>query len=728
MKDCRDSSSGFVTVSASDAEVLYFGSWVQVAAGPVFDRRRSNSPCAACEVAFRGSSVCWLGSRGPDHGRADVYLDGELADTLDSYAPTEQAAQKLFDKRELDDNRIHTLRIVVRRERHPNATDCFQGVDGFVVETIVDFPRELRASAMSELKLIASGRKTYLTPEEWKPVPFAASAPENGVQLQPGVLRDAFERNISYILDTAEHPIGGNWVDGLPASSEGRLLGAAAHSQRWEERSDLRAIVGDIVETVKKRQDEDGYCLPYDRSYMHPRALTEPFVDERRNYDRVNLTRGMIAAGRVGSADALEVMRRFYDWLNGSDVYPTLLTGASDGSAHNCNNGHAGGLLLYFSSAGKPEDLIAVERYFVQDFFIEQMRLAEPLALDYYPLHISHSYVLLAFEAWLDHFRATGAKKYIEAALGAWDVVHSYYEHTGGSIAICEERPGTYPPQSYLLHRHTGETCGSVFWADINHRLLQHFPDQERYAAEIEKSIFNVILAAQDKEGSIRYHNHLDGKKDKPTRRNTCCEVMGTPFIARLPQFIYSLDAEGIWINLFAASKIAWNHDGTEVALSMATCFPYDGIVALSVTAPPSGVSFSVRVRIPSWVSGEVTISVNGVPAATGSPGTYIPLTRIWHNGDTVSMDLPMKFRVHRYLGLEQHPEHDRYALSFGPVLMALVGAGDLDLSPKELLAALRPVEDQPLHFAVRDHADCHYQPYWTLSEEEMTCFPTLRS
>ena len=712
-----------MTVVPSDQEVLYFGSWIQAPHPAVLDRRRSNHPCAACELVFRGSSVRWLGSRGPDHGRADVYLDGDLADTVDSYGPAAEAARVLFERADLAGDRMHTLRIVVRRERHPDAGDCFQGIDGFEAACAVDYPREIRTMAMAEIKAIAGGTKPYCAPDTWRPVAFAAAAPQGGVRLRPGVLRDLYDRNIGYIIDTYANPITGHWLR-LPASSEGRVLGGAAHCLRWEERADLREIVDRMVDTVKQRQSEDGYCLPYDRSCMYAHPVN--MEDERRNYDRVNLTRGMVAAGLAGNADALAVMRRFYDWLNASDAYPMLLTGPCDGSANNCNNGHAGGLLMYLSPVGKPEDLVAVERYFVQDFFIEQMRLEEPLALDYYPLHVSHCYVLLAFEAWLDHYRATGARKYLDAALGAWQVVHRYYEHVGGTIAICEEHAGAYPPQSYLLGKHTGETCGSVFWTDINHRLLQLFPDWERYAAEIEQSIYNVVMAAQDRDGLIRYHSHLHGEKEDARRSNTCCEVVGSPFIARVPQYIYSIDDEGLWVNLFAASQITWPWDGMELTLTTKTEFPYDGAVVLSIAAG-SETTMSLRVRIPSWAADPVAIEINGTPAVTGTPGRYACLARTWQDGDTVTMVLPMGFRLSRYMGLDQHPERDRYALSYGPILMALVGATDLDVTAEELPAALSPTADQPLHFAIRGHAGCHYQPYWSVGAETMTCLPTLR-
>ncbi len=733
-------ASGLATVSPSDAEVFYYGVWVQVPAKAAPDRRRTNEPFAACQIAFRGTHVRWLGAKGPDHGHAAVYLDGRLAETIDAYAPAPQAAQVLFEAKDLEDDRIHTLRIVVRPERHADAVDCSQGIDGFEVGEVVDFYREYRAKAMDELKTIATGEKAYLAPDQWKPVPYAAEAPETGVQLQPGVLRDAFDRNIAYILDTVEEPCASFWVDALPASSEGRLLGAAANTLRWEEREDLRNIVDEVVEIVKQRQDPDGYCLPYDRRYMDSNLIG--FMDERRNYDRVNLTRGMVAAGRAGNKDALPIMRRFYDWLNPSPQYRNSLMGSHDGSGHNCNNGHEGGLLMYLSPVGKPEDLVAVERYFVQDFFIDQMRNAEPLALSQYALSKPHSYLLLSFKAWLDHYRATGAQKYLEAAQGAWEVVNRDYEHIGGTIAICEgHMVGLYPPQSYFITPspilHTGETCGSVFWADINHRLLQFFPGNETYAAEIEKSIYNVILAVQDENGYIRYHSPLLGRKEAAKRINTCCEVMGTPFIASLPQFIYSIDPEGLWVNLYAASDIAWTHEGKDLQLKTATKFPYDGKVTFTLKAP-SETSMAIRIRIPSWTAQPVTVKVNRKPAAEGAPGTYVELSRTWKDGDRVTMTLPMDFSLTQYTGLDQAPRQswdkptaaprNRYALSYGPLLMALTGATDIDLTPEGLLAALSPVKGAPLHFTVRGNRDCRFQPYWTLGREQMTCLPTLNT
>lgn len=714
----------------NDAKILYFGTWLETETTALGGNgcRRTNTPYATCMLSFQGARVMWIGSKGPDHGFAEVFIDGVIERTIDTYAPIAQTSQMLFERFSLATKRIHTLRIVVRRERNQAASDCFQEIYGFECSRPVDYYKSLKWAAAAELRAIANGTKAYLGPDSWKPVAYTATAPANGVVLQAGLLLDCFDRNITYLNRCFEKPYysdaGSNsWVQALPASAEGRLLGGAGHSLRWGERTDMRTIVDTIVRDVGSRQTADGYCLPYDVAFMEPQKVQ--FVDERRNYDRVNLTRGMLAAGIVGNTDAYGVMRRFYDWLNPSLYYPKLLSGEFRGSGSNCNNGHAGGLLMFFSPVGKPEDLVAVERYFVQDFFINQARNAEPLSLGYYPLHTPHSYVLLAFEAWLDHFRATGAPKYLEAAQGAWRIVSDSYEHVGGTIAICEMGVGDYPPGSYYLAKHTGETCGSVFWADFNHRFLQLYPDEERYAAEIEKVIFNVILAAQDDRGSIRYHNHLHGAKEVPQCANTCCEVMGVPFIARLPQFIYSVADDGVYINLFVASSLTWSHAGQNVTLTTSTQFPYDSKVTLTLQNAVPG-QMKLRIRVPSWAVGNVIISVNGAVAVTGTPGSYVSLDRLWSHHDRVEFDLPMAFRMIKYTGLDQDQRYDRYALQYGPALMALEGGTDLDIAPDAVASRLLPLEGQPLSFGIAGYPNCKYIPYWQVQAENFTCFPTL--
>ena len=89
--------------------------------------------------------------------------------------------------------------------------------------------------------------------------------------------------------------------------------------------------------------------------------------------------------------------------------------------------------------------------------------------------------------------------------------------------------------------------------------LLQLFPDQEKYATEIERCVYNVALAQQGPTGNhgISYFALMQGNsKQTPTFINTCCEVNGTGLYSRLPEMLYSIAADGLYVNMWEASAI----------------------------------------------------------------------------------------------------------------------------------------------------------------------------
>jgi uncharacterized protein len=179
-------------------------------------------------------------------------------------------------------------------------------------------------------------------------------------------------------------------------------------------------------------------------------------------------------------------------------------------------------------------------------------------------------------------------------------------------------------------------------------------------------------------------------------------------------------------VNLFAASSITWTNGGRSVTLKTETNFPYDGKVAFKLTASVP-TRMKLRIRMPSWVNGKVAINVNGAVAATGTPGDYVEINRSWSHNDAIALEFPRPFRVVRYTGLDQDAHNDRYALLYGPVLMALVGAADLDIESSELAKRLLPIAGSPLQFAIHGRPGCKYVPYWQVQGETFTCFPTLR-
>jgi alpha-L-rhamnosidase len=716
-----------------------------------------------------GAGVTWLGSRydsirGPIESRWK--LEGDRF-ALDATVPANTTATIYVPAGSAD--AVTEGGVPMARARGVKLLRVQDGAAVLEVESgryafrsiLARVPPAPKAEAAPAPRPKYTARLTASDPVTWKPVAYRAVAPTGGVTLDPGGLfKPAMENNIAYLLNSFsvnhmlypfrvragqkdppdDRPQVGFWDVDLRGSSAGRFLMGAGNTLRWIEHPELRRRLDQLIDGVEACRGPGGYILAY------PPDKTR---SEEPNYARAWFTHGLIEAAIAGNPKAYGLLRGHADWFNHWDaMLPRLLSCC--GNAH---QGHIASTRTYFTPIGKAEDLQVAEKYYVQDWWMDALAARQEDALWKYPLPTPHSYLITSFEAYLDHYRATGDRKYIDAMLGAWDLVHDQWEHAGSSMAICEGDAGSFPPRSYFVtpKGHTGETCGSVFWIKFNQRLQQLFPDQEKYAGEIEQSIYNVCLPSQNGDKGIRYHARMEGALDGPTACNTCCEGQGTRLLGSLPEYIYSLADDGLWVNLYEPSSITWLCGGQTCKLTMTSRFPLRPEVSLRLEVPrPTAIK--LRIRTPHWATADMPVSVNGQPAAVGKPGSYLLLDRTWRANDTVAFTLPIGFRTVRYEGLDQIPGHKRYAVMYGPLLMAAVAKLDptnrIELAdaaapkdkkdrnytylvriahdpaaPKDWLT---PAADQPLSFTVAGQREPYLKPYGRIDKESFTCFPVI--
>ena len=572
---------------------------------------------------------------------------------------------------------------------------------------------------------------------QWKPVANRAQTPQGGVHLDGGLFETAMRNNIDYLLQAytvdemlrefrtrAGKPNPPDlrkpdkfWEEALAGSCAGRFLMGAGNTLRWVDNPELSHRLNQLVDGIEDCRQPDGYIMAYPEDTI--------FTSERAAYTRAWLTHGLIEAGYAGNQKAFPLLRGYYDWFDSNPYLPELLRRAGQGV-----QGMIANARMYFTPAGKPEDLQVIQRYFQENYWLKQLAGRETEAIWKYPYDHPHNYLITSLEPYLDLYRATGKKLYLQASQGGWELYHDYWEHVGGSIAICEM--DSYPPKSYLLHKHTGELCGSVFWVRYNQCFHLLYPEEEKYVNEIEKSIYNVGLA--DLVGNrICYHTHLIGKKDMEYKEahNTCCEGQGTRLYGSLPEYIFTLADDGLFIDLFAPSTIDCQIKGQALKLKMETTFPLqpDVRLILKLSQPTTA---KLRLRVPAWAAAKMPILVNGTKVATGKPGHYAVLDRTWSDGDTITFSLPMAFKLTHYEGTERVAGQERYALEYGSILLALTGPVDEKLgatlaqSPGNLLKQLTPKPGQPLHFSIAGDADHEYQPYWQVTNQIFTCYPAL--
>ncbi len=570
----------------------------------------------------------------------------------------------------------------------------------------------------------------------WKRVSYAAEAPVSGVTLQGGLFETTMRRNIRYLLSSftvddlllqfrerAGKPIPPSarkpdrfWESDLAGSNAGRFLMGAGNTLRWIDDPELRGRFNAVVDGIAECRQPNGYIMAYPEDTI--------FYSERGAYTRAWLTHGLIEAGYAGNPKAFGLLRGNYDWFDQCKYLPDLMRGAVQGG-----QGMIANTRMYLTPVGKPADMQVIERYYLEDKWLESLAGGEKDQVWQYPYDRPHCYLLTNLEAYLDLYRATGDKRWYDGVKAAWEMYNAHWEQPGGSISIIEYNYD--PPDSNSLTQKLGEFCGSSFWVFLSQRFQLMAPDEERYATEIEKSIYNVAMANQDGTYGLRYHTVLVGTKEKGTRHNSCCEGQGTRLIGSLPEHIYSIAPDGVYVNLFEPSTVSWKQNGEPIRMRMETKFPFEREVKLSISSSRP-TRMKLRIRVPSWATEDMKVALNDSNAAVGKPGSFLTLDRTWGEGDTVTFTLPVGFVLKEYTGVDQIRGEKRYSLSYGPLLYAAVGSKDAVLHMRggsrheDLIHQLRPKADAPLHFTVEGNPDTFYMPYWQVDTEEFTCFPVI--
>ena len=120
----------------TDPSVSYAGTWFSqtrddLSGGTVVE---SSDPNGTATLTFGGTGVSWIGFKGPWAGIAQVYLDGTLKGTVDTYAPTEQAQAVVYTASGLAAG-SHALMIKVTNTWNPSSTSAWIVVDAFDVTT-----------------------------------------------------------------------------------------------------------------------------------------------------------------------------------------------------------------------------------------------------------------------------------------------------------------------------------------------------------------------------------------------------------------------------------------------------------------------------------------------------------------------------------------------------------------------------------------------------------------
>lgn len=516
-----------------------------------------------------------------------------------------------------------------------------------------------------------------------------SSAPRRQPSLNSVVIDDRFWssrrdrlRSVSLPYQEQQMRTGGQfealkltWRPGDPGephifweSDVAKWIEAASYVLARGEDAELDAAVDEATSLLAGAQQDDGYLNVY-FTVVRP---GERFTDLRDTHE-LYCAGHLIEAGvahfeATGKATLLAVVRRYADLID-REFGP-------GGSVEGGYDGHQEielALVKLFRATGERRYLDLALRFIdnrgTQPFFFDLERDRRgnegyfgtlfpdgPRRAEWYreynqshlPVReqveaVGHSVrAMYQYIAMADLAIETGDHRLRDACERLWEDVTQRKMYVTGGLGALPEIEGFGAPYQLPDADGYAETCaaiGLVFWA----QRMTLLTGEARYADVLERALYNGVLSGASSDG-IRYFygNPLasDGSKVRSGWFEcACCPPNLARLVSSLEYYAYAIGDDELTVNLYVGGSITFRAGETDVAVSVATGFPWNGDVRLTVG---DAARFALRLRVPDW-AGQRDIRVNGAAVPSAIVDGYVRIERDWSAEDAIEVHFPME-------------------------------------------------------------------------------------
>lgn len=198
-----------------------------------------------------------------------------------------------------------------------------------------------------------------------------------------------------------------------------------------------------------------------------------------------------------------------------------------------------------------------------------------------------------------------------------------------------------------------------------------------------------------------------------------CCTGTYPQDVAEYTNMLYYFDEEGLYVSQYLPSEVHQKKWG--LTLENISQYPQEERLTFRIRTK-TAQERSLYFRVPSWVSGDYTVEINGTPH-TGEKavaGEWLQLKCRWEDQDKITVHFPMRLRFEPV----DEANSDIVALCYGPIVLAGnqmgILRGDLD-HPEDWIERL-PGEElafqtKPGHVKGYDFDTRTFTPYYLIKE-----------
>jgi DUF1680 family protein len=461
----------------------------------------------------------------------------------------------------------------------------------------------------------------------------------------------------------------------------------------------LDAWMDEAIAVIGKAQKEDGYI--YTKSIIEQKKSGKAnMFDDKLSFEAYNFGHLMTAAcvhyAATGKTSLLTIAKKAANFLVG--FYNT----ASPEQARNaiCPSHYMGLAELYRTT--KEEKYLTLVKKLIDIRGMSEGSDDNSDRLPFRKMKEVNGHAVRAnylFAGVADVYAETGDTTLLNTLDLMWDdVVNHKMYITGGCGALYDGLSFegiSYKPdeiqkiqqaygKNYQLPNMTAhnETCaniGNVLW---NWRMFL-LTGESKYADIVELELYNSVLSGVSMDGKkYFYTNPLAASKDYPydlrwgggrqayISKSNCCPPNTVRTIAEVSSYMYSVGDDGLYINMYSGSELKTKlKDGSAIALSQETNYPWDGKINITIKESPSK-PFKIYLRIPGWCQ-KYQLKVNDkAPQMYGKANGFI-YGGIGMAGDKIELILDMPVTL-----LESNPlveeTKNQVTVKRGPVVYCL--------------------------------------------------------
>ena len=384
-------------------------------------------------------------------------------------------------------------------------------------------------------------------------------------------------------------------------------------------------------------------------------------------------------------------------------------------------------LFLAYQRSGKVFYRDMAKQYLEDDTYFG------PLSKGNNVLPFEHAYSHVnAFSSAMQAYITLGSQMHLQAAKSGFEMLVKTQSYaTGGwgpDEAFGEPGRGQLGDSLSSTHASFETPCGAYGHFKITRYLLRVTKDSQ-YGDSMERVLYNTILGALpiQADGTSFYYSDYatTGKKVWYGQKWPCCSGTFPQLAGDYHISTYLRSPDGVYVNLYAASKVQWKDAGGTYALKQETKYPFDNKIQIQVSASQAK-NYTIYVRIPIWATPDPIVSVNGKRVNESvQPGTFAAIRRTWKDGDRIDLELPMPLRLEPVDA--NHP--NLVALMQGPLVLFAVADSQPNFDRNALLQAKatnNATGDWTAQSA--DGSSIAMRPFMNIDKESYSTYVVLKS